>query len=201
MTVFPHITRLGLPGIDQVPIGIHACHFYSTRDQLVAALVPYALAGLRAHERCLFIAAPPLPAREALEALRATSGDIDDAVQTGALRIVDFDQWYENSAGSKGLDVVELWLKEEERALADGYTGLRITGNTSFLKPGDWPVFIEYEEALTARLAGRRIVTLCSYARSQCDDEAMKNVMYAHHCAIHRPDARWQVLPVRSFPG
>jgi hypothetical protein len=36
----------------------------------------------------------------------------------------------------KGLDVIQFWLEEEERALAEGYNGLRITGNTSFLTPG-----------------------------------------------------------------
>ena len=64
-------------------------------------------------------------------------------------------------------------LEEEERALAEGYNGLRITGNTSFLTPGDWPTFMEYEQALSARFHGRRIVTICSYARARCNDQQM----------------------------
>ena len=46
------------------PFREHACHFYSSTDQLVAALVPYAVAGLRGNERCLWVTAPLLPARE-----------------------------------------------------------------------------------------------------------------------------------------
>jgi quercetin dioxygenase-like cupin family protein len=61
----PYITRCGLPGIEHVPFGMHACHFYRNRNELVAAMVPYFIAGLRENERCLWITAPPLPAHEA----------------------------------------------------------------------------------------------------------------------------------------
>jgi hypothetical protein len=148
MANLSHITRCGLPGIEWVPFGMHACHFYSSTDQLVAALVPYAVAGLRSNERCLWVTAPLLPAREA---------DVDDGIQAGALRIL-------HSARLKGLDVVQLWLDEEERALAEGYNGLRIAGDTRFLTAGDWSTFMEYEHAVTARCNGRRIVTLSSCA-------------------------------------
>jgi hypothetical protein len=129
MTNVPHITRGGVPGFDHVPFGMHACHFYADRSQLVAAQVPY-FAGLRANERCLWVTAPPLRAREAVQALRAAWEGADDAIQAGTLRVLDFDRWYASSAGLKGIAVVELWLKEEERALEEGYNGLGVSGNT-----------------------------------------------------------------------
>ena len=116
--------------------------------RFVAALVPYAVAGLRGNQRCLWVTVPLLPAREAVQALRATCDDVDDAIKAGALRILD-------SARLKGLDVVQLWLNEEERALAEGYNGLRIAGDTRFLTAGDWSTFLEYEHAVTARCNGR----------------------------------------------
>jgi hypothetical protein len=193
MTYLPYLTHCGLPGIDQVPVGMHACHFYRNRDELITALVPYAVAGLRGNERCLLIAAPPLPAREAIQTLRAAWDGVDDALQTGALRILDFDQLYENLAGLKGLDVV---LEEEARALADGYNGLRVAGNTSFLKSGDWSTFLEYEAAVTERFNGRRIVAL-----AQCNDQQMREVMHAHHCAFECPDTYWQVVTASVSGG
>ncbi|HEX5057338.1 MAG TPA: MEDS domain-containing protein [Gammaproteobacteria bacterium] len=149
----PYITRLGLPGIDRVPFGFHACHFYSSRDQLIATLVPYFIAGLRNNERCHWITAHPLPARDAIEVLCAAWNGVNNAMQAGALSILDFEQWYESSAGLNR-DVLKLWIEEEERALADGYTGLRITGNLSFLKPQDWTAFMQYEQAVTSRFNG-----------------------------------------------
>jgi hypothetical protein len=197
----PYFTDGGLPGIDQVPFGMHVRHFYSDRDQLVAALVPYVMAGLRANERCLWVTAPPLPAFQALEALRGAWSGADEAIEAGALRILDFDQWYASSAGLNGLEVVQLWLQEEERAIAEGYNGLRITGNTGFLTPDDWPTFMEYEQAVTARFRDRRIVSLCSYSLAQCNDEQMREVLHSHHCALEGPDGHGQVLVVPHLPG
>jgi hypothetical protein len=179
MAELPHITRFGLPGVDRVPAGMHACHFYSDPDQLVAALVPYFIAGLRARERCLWLAAPPVPAREGVQALRAAWDGIDALMQEGVLRILD-------SARLKGLDVVQLCLDEEERALSGGYSGLRIAGNAGFLEPSGWAALMTAERAMTARFHGRRIVALCSYM--QCDDRQMSEVMQAHDCALKHSD-------------
>jgi hypothetical protein len=88
MANLSHITRCDLPGIEWVPFGMHACHFYSSTDQLVAALVPYAVAGLRGNKRCLWVTAPLLPAREALQALRAACDDVDDAIHVQGCGVV-----------------------------------------------------------------------------------------------------------------
>lgn len=150
----PILTRCGLPGIDLVPIGMHACHFYRGRNELAAAVVPYLLAGLRADERCIWVTAPPLPEGNAVQALRAGRDGIDGAIETGALRVCDFDRWYADSAGLKGLDVLDMWIDEERRALSDGYKGLRIAGNISFLQPDQMECFVEYEQAVSRRLSG-----------------------------------------------
>jgi hypothetical protein len=46
-----NFTNCGLPGVGEVPHGIHMCHFYRGREDLVAALVPFFAAGLRSNER------------------------------------------------------------------------------------------------------------------------------------------------------
>jgi hypothetical protein len=189
-----HFTSCGLPGIDVVPFGMHACHFYETRDQLVAALVPYFVAGLRGNERCLWITASPLPARDAMQALRAAWDGADDAIQAGALRILDSGQWYGSPGRLSSTDMVALWLAEEERALADGFNGLRITGNASFLTPADWPAFLDYERAVNALFKDRRIVALCSYALDSCSAQQVDDVMRAHSCAFEPAGPDWQVV-------
>jgi hypothetical protein len=51
---------------------MHVCHLYRNRDQLVEALVPYFVVGLRGHERGFWRTGPPVPWRVACQALRAT---------------------------------------------------------------------------------------------------------------------------------
>lgn len=189
----PYLTECGLPGIRQVPYGVHMCHFYSTRDELAAVLVPYFAAGLRCKERCIWVCAEPLPAVEARAELARAGVDVDAAIASGALVLRDFSDWYAEAEELKGIDVVKLWLGAEERALAEGYNGLRITGNVTFLRrPEDWETFMAYEKAVDEAFRARRIVTLCTYRREGAVD--MFDVIHRHSCTLERPDEGWQLL-------
>ena len=192
-----HFTQLGVPGIAPVPYGIHVCQFYETRADLAAALVPYFSAGLQAGERCIWITAPPLGAADAAAALRERGLDVAAALAKGGLVIREHSDWYSNAQGLKGTDVLELWLEEERRALAAGYTGLRITGNTSFLTPADWATFMEYESLIDRALSARRIVTLCTYRLGQLRASEIHDVAQRHAGTLHAPDGNWQLQPRR----
>ena len=188
------LTDCGLPGIRQIPYGVHMCHFYERREDLAAALVPYFAAGLRNRERCIWITAPPLSAADAKLELRKTGVDVDSALAKGELTVRDFSDWYTEVEKLKGKQVVDLWLGEEERALAEGCRGLRITGNVTFLKPGDWEEFMEYEALVNETFPRRRIVTLCTYHLEQCGASEVMDVMRRHSCTLDRPDHGWQLL-------
>jgi len=190
----PNLTQCGLPGLSTIPYGIHMCHFYEKRTDLADALVPYFAAGLRNNERCIWITADPLDAAAAGSALRDAGVDVDAATRKGSLVIREHSGWYSDSAGMKGAEVVDLWLEEERRALERGYSGLRITGNTSFLTPEAWDPFMEYEALLNQALAARRIVTLCSYYRKQCAATEVVEVVQRHNVTLERPDAGWRVF-------
>lgn len=180
--------------MNALPYGIHMCHFYESAEELAAALVPYFAAGLRANERCIWIAAEPLAAAQAKIAAREAGLDLDAAIASGALKLLDYSEWYSEAGALKGEDVVQLWLDEERRALAQGYSGLRITGNVTFVPPEDWQVFMDYEQAIHAVLQSRRVVTLCSYRLGQCGAAEILDVARRHHCTLDHPDNGWQIL-------
>jgi two-component system, sensor histidine kinase PdtaS len=190
-------TECGIPGIREVPYGIHMCQFYETRAELAAALVPYFAAGLRNNERCIWVTAEPLDAAGAAADLRRAGLDVDAALGKGSLVIRDHATWYSESQRLKGNQVLDIWLEEERAALGAGYSGLRITGNTSFLTKEDWPVFMEYEELVDKAFAGRRIVTLCSYLLAQLGASEILDVARRHGRTLERPDESWQLAAAR----
>jgi hypothetical protein len=192
MNAASHFTNLGLPDVDVVPYGLHACHFYEGAADLEDALVRYFAAGLRNRERCLWIAAEPVNAGRARAALQKAGVDVVAEEHNGALVIKDFADWYADPAGLKGVDVVKLWLAEEERALALGFNGLRITGNITFLTDESWHEFMEYEKAVDEAFHGRRIVALCTYRHDGPSNTL--DVIRCHDCALERLDQGWQVL-------
>ena len=197
MSAASNITTCGLPGINAIPYGIHMCHFYESAAELAAALVPYFAAGLRANERCIWVAAEPLGAVLAKIAAQNAGLDVEAAMRKGALKILDYADWYSQTGNLTNDQMVQLWLDEETRALADGYRGLRTTGNVTFVTPATWDAFMEYEHAVNAAFEGRRIVALCTYRLGQLGAAEVLDVSRRHHCTLDHPDQGWQILSHR----
>ena len=199
MSASRHMTECGLQGIKEIPYGIHMCHFYEGAEDLASALVPYFAAGLRNNERCIWIAAEPLGATLAKITARNAGMDVDAAMHRGSLKIIDHDDWYSEAGTLKGEETVKVWLDEERRALAQGYSGLRITGNVTFVNPEDWDLFMDYEHTVNEGLDGRRIVSLCTYRALQVGAAGVLDVTRRHHCALDRPDKGWQILTANTL--
>jgi hypothetical protein len=193
-TTHTSLTQCGLPGVAQIPFGIHMCHFYRERQELVEALVPFFTAGLHSNERCIWVCAAPLDAAGAKRELQASGVDVEAAIRRGALTVLDYAEFYLKARGMNSAEVAALWLAEEARALEDGYSGLRITGNASFLEPETWPDFMDYEEVVHRAFNGRRIVSLCTYDMRRCAPGKVSDVMRRHSCALERPDEGWQIV-------
>jgi hypothetical protein len=199
MSASSHLTESGIPGVGIVPFGIHLCHFYTSREDLLASLNPYCKAGLRNNEACIWVTCAPLPVRE-LAAEISQDSELQAALERGQLRLVDALEWYGPPDAFNPEAAVQKWIFEEELARAQGYTALRITGNTGFVSPEAWPALMDYERLIHQRLQGRRIVTCCSYSRHQCDPVGVLEVVQRHHAALDQADGRWQVFTRRPGP-
>jgi hypothetical protein len=194
------VTECGIPGIKLVPYGIHLCHLYQEREELLDSLMPYFKAGLRLGDRCLWITAPPLTALEARAEMAKLLPDLDAILRDGHLRIIDASDWYASTGGFRGEEVIKRWLKEEEDALAQGFNGLRIAENASFLMRFDSAALMNYERAVTEAVQEHSIVALCSFDLHQCEATDVFDIIQVHHFTLDRPDDHWQVLEPREFP-
>jgi two-component system sensor kinase FixL len=193
MSVETFLTELGLPGIHLVPYGLHTCFFYDDDEHLEAALAQYFSAGVRNRERCIWITAEPFGTARARAALGAQGFDVSELERSGALLLKKHSEWYTRANPSLGYDAATFRLEEEQRALAGGFNGIRITGDTRFLTRDSWGAFMEYEQAVNQVFGGRRIVALCPYQR-QIGATGILDVLRCHECAIERDGEGWQVL-------
>jgi two-component system, sensor histidine kinase PdtaS len=193
MSASSRLTTLGLPEVQLVPYGLHACHFYSDAPELEELLCGYFAAGLRNREYCIWVTADPIDGARARALLQQAGFDVDAEERSGALFIVDHSDWYSGYSDPKGAEVVKRWLAEEARAITHGFNGLRITGNPTFLTDATWPDFMAYEKAIDAALHGHRILALCTYRRA-VGPSNMLDVARRHDCALERRDSVWEVL-------
>jgi len=190
-TPVTNLTKYGIPGIDNVPFGIHVCHFYRAREDLVDAVVPYFAAGLRNNESCVWVS--PFSTDEAAAALGGASTGLEAMLDQGRVRIFDAQTWH---ASTKGMDknaVVEFWLREEEKALSTGYRGLRSAVNTSFLDADDWDALMDCEGAISDAIRDRRILMLCSYDAQRCQATGVLEAVRTHQHALERRDVNWEI--------
>ncbi|HYD42559.1 MAG TPA: MEDS domain-containing protein [Anaeromyxobacter sp.] len=178
--------------------GTHLCHFYGSRDDLVDTLVPYFAQGLRANEKCLWVTAEPLRAADAATALSAAVPDLAARRARGQVEILDHSEWYQRGGATNTAGALSGWVEREERALAEGWAGLRLTGNTAFLQRHEWSGFLDYEAQVSGTFAPRRIVGLCSYPLHRCGAAEVLDVVRTHDYALSRREGAWEVVESAS---
>ncbi|MCK5548236.1 MAG: MEDS domain-containing protein, partial [Thermoplasmata archaeon] len=123
--------------LSEIPWGTHICLFYESRDDLVDILVPYFKNGLENNEICMWITSNPLSEKEAGDALSAAVPHIDRYTKKGQLEFLPYAEWYSKGDSFDKQKVLDRWAKRLDKALSGGYDGIRVAGNTSWLKNED----------------------------------------------------------------
>jgi PAS domain S-box-containing protein len=155
--------KTGIGIIGDVPWGTHFCHFYRAKEDLLNVLVPYFKTGLENNEFCLWATSEPLGAEEAHKAMEKAMPSFARYADSGQIEIVPHDQWYLQDGLFDSERVIRAWVDELDRALAAGYSGMRASGNISWLERKDWESFADYEDALNRVIGKYKMLALCAY--------------------------------------
>ena len=138
--------KSGIEIIGDVPWGTHICQFYNTKEDLMCTLVPYFKEGLENNEFCLWVISQPLEIEDAIEALRRVVPDLDIFLEKGQIEIISYNDWFLKEGVFDPEMVLSRWGEKLNYASYNGYEGLRLSGNTSWLRKEDWESFIKYKE-------------------------------------------------------
>jgi signal transduction histidine kinase len=189
----------GIDVVGDIAWGTHFCLFYETKADLLDTLAPYCKAGLDNHEFCLWVVATPVTEEEAWRSLRSRVADLDRHVTDGGVEIVAARDWYLQD-GVFDLDrVICGWNEKLARALAGGYAGVRVTGDTAWLEKKDWKDFCEYEESLNDAIANQRLAVLCTYPLGACGAGEILDVVRTHQFALARRRGNWDVIETAGY--
>jgi signal transduction histidine kinase len=172
--------------------GAHLCHFYRTREELEEIVVPFFAAGVANHEKCIWIATAQLPAERARALFARALPDLDARIGDGQVAIIDRDDWIARTGVLDNERRIEHWLERERIALADGFSGLRITGDTTWIETDAWRELATHEARLHRALHGRRITALCSYELDRCGPHEIIDVLRNHKSALMRRNGVWE---------
>jgi two-component system sensor kinase FixL len=189
--------KSGLDVIREVPWGAHFCLLYSSPEELLEVLVPYFAQGLAANEFCFWVASEPLDVAQAEAGLRKAVPHLDEYFARGQIEIVDYKDWYLRNGHFEPEGVLHGWVDKLKAAEDRGFDGMRVTGNTFWVKKEYWESFARYEAMVDRVIGSERMIALCSYALQKCSVREIFDVIANHDLALIKEDGRW--LSFKSF--
>jgi signal transduction histidine kinase len=186
--------KTGIDVVGDMPWGTHFCLFYETTNDILDTVVPYCKAGLENDEFCLWVVAEPLNVEEAKHALSQAVADLDRYLTDRSIEILPARDWYLHDGVFDLKKVTASWHEQLNRALARGYAGVRVTGDTAWLENKDWKNFLEYEEGLNEAVANQRLAVLCTYPLASCGAMEILDVVRTHQFAVTKRQQGWDVI-------
>jgi signal transduction histidine kinase/PAS domain-containing protein len=186
--------KTGVDVVGDMPWGTHFCLFYETTADLLETSVSYCKAGLESQEFCLWVIAEPLAVEEAARALKRAVPDLERYLSDHSIEIVAARDWYFPDGQFDLNRVISGWNQKLALASAEGYAGVRVTGDTAWLKKKDWKDFCEYEESLNQAVANQRLAVLCTYPLAACGAAEILDVVRTHQFAVTKRRGGWDVI-------
>jgi len=188
------LVKTGIDVIGDVPWSTHFCQFYQTKQDLLDILVPYFKAGLENNEFCMWVTAEPLVEHEAHQAMAKAMPDFAQYVERGQIEILPHDRWYLKDGVFDLQRVLDGWVDKLNRALARGYAGMRVTGNTAWLERNGWKDFTEYEAEINNVIGKYKMMALCTYWLDKCSASEVIDVVHNHQFALLKKRGRWEII-------
>jgi MEDS: MEthanogen/methylotroph, DcmR Sensory domain len=130
----PEMRKTGVDVVGEVPWGTHFCLFYETQADLLETLVSYCKAGLENQEFCLWVVAEPVGVEDARHALKRAVPNFDEYFADHSIEIAAAHDWYFPDGQFDLHRVIGGWNQKLAQASAKGYAGVRVTGDTAWLK-------------------------------------------------------------------
>ena len=175
---FPRIIEHSQPGD-------HLCCIYETEEEHRAVLTPFLRQGLERGEKVLYIV-DAHTAETILGYLRDEGVDVEACLESGQFAILTRDDAYMQEGIFDPQRMIALLRAETERALAEGYPALRVTGEMTWTLrglPGSERL-IEYEARLNEFFPGSQCLAICQYDRRRFDAPLLLDVLRTHPIAV-----------------
>jgi PAS domain S-box-containing protein len=161
--------------------GEHLCFLFKSDAEHQAVMAPFLSQGLAAGEKVIYLADRFAP-RVILGYLKKQGIRVESYLQRGQLQILDAAANY-LAGGRFEPDAMLTRLKlETDKALAEGYAALRVTGEMTWAAAGcsGSELLPEYEARLNDFVPGSRLLAVCQYDRRRFDPALLMDILAAH---------------------
>jgi len=174
-------SRLPGGGFDLITPGEHLCCFYRGKKEEYSITIPFFLAGLRNNEKCIYIL-DDSTREEVIQEFKTHEPKIEGYLRSKQLELLSSDETYLREGYFDPEKMVELLKQNEERALGEGYRGLRASGQMSWAlrKSPGVERLVEYESRLNRFFPGSKTSAICLYDESKFEPKILHDIILVH---------------------
>lgn len=170
-----------IKAIADIKVGQHLCQIYETEDEHRLVMTSFLRRGLLRNEKILYIV-DTHNAETILDYLEQEKVRTKPFIDSGQLLILTRDESYLKDGVFVPEQVISMLRSETEKAIKDGFSALRITGEMSWALrglPGSERL-IEYESMLNDFFPESKALAICQYDQTKFEPEILINVIRAH---------------------
>jgi hypothetical protein len=179
-----------IPSIARMHAGDHYCGIYRTDEDHRVLMVDFIRHGVAQGEKMLYIV--NVQTAEQLTATLASADvNIEPLLEKGQLVILTAKDAYLRDGEFDPDKMIALLREETDKALADGYPALRVTGEMTWALAGEpgSERLVEYEAKLNRFFPDSKCYAICQYDRRRFDAEMLLDIMHTHPRVLHGKEA------------
>ncbi|MBN1504385.1 MAG: MEDS domain-containing protein [Candidatus Eisenbacteria bacterium] len=177
----PHPVRT----IGDLRLGNHATFLYQNEPEHRNVMTRFVRQGLERGEKVIYVADSHTP-ETVSNYLRSERVDVDSHLDRRRLVFLTSSETYLRRGVFDSERMRAMIVGEAERALAEGFAGLRGTGEMTWARgsPGGSEKLIEYERALSELAEKTHVLMVCQYDRSSFRPEFLLDILHIHPLVI-----------------
>jgi hypothetical protein len=170
-----------LPAVARMKPGDHYCGIYRTDEDQRAIIIDFVREGVSRNEKMFYLV--NLQTAEQLRDTLAKAGiEVDRLIETGQLVIMTAKEAYLREGQFDPDKMIKLLGEETDKALAEGYTAMRATGEMTWALAGEpgSERLVEYESRLNHFFPHSKCYAVCQYDRRRFDSEMLLDILHTH---------------------
>ncbi|HLY74039.1 MAG TPA: MEDS domain-containing protein [Planctomycetota bacterium] len=170
----PRVTR-------RLKIGEHGCGLFASEEERRAQLGPYIREGLDNGEKVLLFLKTPTP-EKILGDFRGVGLEVQSYLRSGQLEIIPISKILGHSDKFVPSELAARLRQAADRAIASGYTGLRIAGEMTWALSSLFDIdrLVEYEMELTVLAVQGKCTSLCQYNIYRFEASSLQKIRTSH---------------------
>jgi hypothetical protein len=175
------MTQSVLPSMERMKPGDHYCGIYRTDEDQRVITIDFVREGVRRNEK-MFYLVNVQSAEQLRDTLVAAGVDADPLIESGQLVIMTAKEAYLRDGQFDPEKMIQLLREETEKALAEGYTAMRATGEMTWSLAGEpgSERLVEYESRLNHFFPNQKCYAVCQYDRRHFDAEMLLDILHTH---------------------